>query len=343
MERITIRDIARISGVSKSTVSLVINNSPKVDPETRRRVLRVISKHNYVPSVAASALAKGKSPFIGMIVPGLTWRMVAPMNYGVASVVETTPYEIILYTSTNDHDYASVIDRMLTSGLSAGVLVIAQDQPMDPLLDLHAQGVPVVLINTLGSSVDLPSVEADSYEGARTAIRHLLDLGHRRIASLQGPMKYRCCQDRQRGYEDALAEAGVTADPAFTVPSDFDPVLARERTRELLDRADRPTAVFAHNDSTAYAVMEAADDRGLRIPDDLSLVGFDDIPSSAHVRPALTTVAQPFVEMGRHAARMLLAAIPSTERTAGEDPPAPIRIGLETTLVVRASTGPAPG
>ncbi|MEV6039983.1 LacI family DNA-binding transcriptional regulator [Nonomuraea sp. NPDC052116] len=345
MEKITIRDIARLAGVSKSTVSLVINNSPRVDPATRRRVLAVITRHNYVPSATASALAKGRPPFIGMIVPGLTWRMVAPLNFGVASVIERTPYEIILYTSTNDRDYGPVIDRMLASGLSAGVLVINQDQPMKPLLDLHGQGVPVVLINTLGSHFDLPSVEADNYEGARGAVRHLLDLGHRRIASLAGPMTYPCCQDRQRGYEDALAEAGVPIDASLTAQSAFEPPRARELVRELLDRADRPTAVFAHNDVTAYAAMEAAADRGLRVPEDLSVVGFDDIPSSAHVKPALTTVGQPFEAMGQQAARMLLAIVsPESEpgSGSGEDPPPPTRIQLPTTLVVRDSTGPAP-
>ncbi|WP_433519366.1 LacI family DNA-binding transcriptional regulator [Nonomuraea sp. CA-143628] len=337
MEKITIRDIARLAGVSKSTVSLVINNSPRVDPATRRRVLAVITRHNYVPSATASALAKGgRPPFIGMIVPGLTWRMVAPLNFGVASVIERTPYEIILYTSTNDRDYGPVIDRMLASGLSAGVLVINQDQPMKPLLDLHEQGVPVVLINTLGSHFDLPSVEADNYEGAYGAVRHLLDLGHRRIASLAGPMTYPCCQDRQRGYEDALTGAGVPIDPSLTSQSGFEPPIARELVRELLGRADRPTAVFAHNDVTAYAAMEAAADRGLRVPEDLSVVGFDDIPSSAHVKPALTTVGQPFEAMGEQAARMLLAIV------SGEGPPPPTRIHLPTALIVRDSTGPVP-
>ncbi|MFD1543536.1 LacI family DNA-binding transcriptional regulator [Nonomuraea guangzhouensis] len=342
MEKITIRDIARLAGVSKSTVSLVINNSPRVDPATRRRVLAVITRHNYVPSATASALAKGgRPPFIGMIVPGLTWRMVAPLNFGVASVIERTPYEIILYTSTNDHDYAPVIDRMLASGLSAGVLVISQDQAMQPLLDLHEQGVPVVLINTLGSHFDLPSVEADNYEGAYGAVRHLLDLGHRRIASLAGPMTYPCCQDRQRGYEDALTEAGVPIDVSLTLQSGFEPPVARELVRELLDRADRPTAVFAHNDVTAYAAMEAAADRGLRVPEDVSVAGFDDIPSSAHVKPALTTVGQPFEAMGQQAARMLLAAISPESAPGGQGQP-PARVHLPTTLVVRDSTGPAP-
>ncbi|SDL74897.1 LacI family DNA-binding transcriptional regulator [Nonomuraea jiangxiensis] len=343
MQKITIRDIARLAGVSKSTVSLVLNNSPRVDPETRRRVLAIIRRHNYVPNATASALAKGRPPFIGMIVPGLTWRMVAPLNYGVASVVERTPYEIILYTSTNDHDYAPVIDRMLASGMSAGVLVINQDQAMQPLLDLHAQGVPVILINTLGSRLDLPSVEADSYEGAYGAVRHLLDLGHRRIASLAGPMTYPCCQDRQRGYEDALTAAGVPIEAPLTLRTGFDPPTARELLRALLDRPDRPTAVFAHNDATAYAAMEAAADLGLRVPADVSVVGFDDIPSSAHVKPALTTVSQPFEEMGAQAARMLLAAIsPESAADFAPDGPPPTRVHLPTTLVVRDSTGPAP-
>ncbi|MCL2732060.1 MAG: LacI family transcriptional regulator, partial [Actinomycetia bacterium] len=117
MAKLTIRDIARLSGLSKSTVSLVLNNSPKVDPETRRRVIAVMREHNYVPSFAATALAKGNTGLIGMIVPGLTWRFMADINYGVAKVVEDTKYEIVLFTSTNERDYGGAIDRVMSSGL----------------------------------------------------------------------------------------------------------------------------------------------------------------------------------------------------------------------------------
>jgi len=340
MRKLTIRDIAQLAGLSKSTVSLVLNNSPKVDPATRERVLAVMRSHNYTPSTAATALAKGRTPFIGMIVPGLTWHMVAAVNYGVASVVEQSPYEILLYTSTNEKDYGALVERITTSGLAAGLLVVTYDPPLDPLERLHQSGLPVVLVDTLGTHSRLPSVEADNYEGTRIALRHLVDLGHTRIACVQGPMTYPCCQDRYRGYLDGLAAAGIDADQALTVPGGFHTPTVRERVYELLALPERPTAVVAQNDNTAYAVMAAAMDCGLRVPQDLSVIGFDDIASSADTHPPLTTIRQPFPEMGRAAARLLLSLIGDD---AGDGEPAgPAQICMPTSLITRDSTARAP-
>jgi len=334
MPKLTIRDIAQLAGLSKSTVSLVLNNSPKVDPDTRDRVLEVMRSHNYTPSTAATALAKGRTPFIGMIVPGLTWHMVAAVNWGVASVIEQSPYEIILYTSTNEKDYSSLVERIRASGLSAGLLVVTHDQSLDPLEKLHRAGLPVALVNTLGTPSTLPSVQADNYEGTRTALRHLAELGHVRIACVQGLMAYECCQERYRGYLDGLAEAGIDPDPELTVEGSFHPPTIRERVTELLARRDRPTAIVAQNDNTAYAVMQAVIDCGLRVPQDVSVVGFDDIASSADTHPPLTTVRQPFPEMGKAAARLLLEAIDGATGDAG-----PVR--MSTSLIVRESTARA--
>ena len=342
MRKLTIRDIAQLAGLSKSTVSLVLNNSPKVDPATRERVLEVMRSHNYTPSTAATALAKGRTPFIGMIVPGLTWHMVAAVNYGVASVVEPTPYEIILYTSTNEKDYGPLVDRITTSGLSTGLLVVTHDQPLEPLEALHGSGLPVVLVDTLGTQSTVPSVGADNYEGTRIALRHLIDLGHERIACVQGLMTYPCCQDRYRGYLDALTQADLTPDPLLTVVGGFHPPTIRERVSELLALPDRPTAVVAQNDNTAYAVMQAVIDCGLRVPQDVSVVGFDDIASSVDTHPPLTTVRQPFPEMGKAAAQMLLDLIAGGK--AGEGPPAgeARRVSMATSLISRESTAPPP-
>ncbi|GAA5199164.1 LacI family DNA-binding transcriptional regulator [Rugosimonospora acidiphila] len=366
MAKLTIRDIAALAGLSKSTVSLVLNNSPRVDPATRRHVLAVIRRHNYVPSFAATALAKGSTRLIGMIVPGLSWHMVASINLGVAAVTERTGFDIILYTATNDRDYyGPVIDRILTSSMSSGLLVVTDRQPLDPLVALHRDGMPVVLINTLGTPVDLPSVTADNYEGALAAVNYLLRLGHERIACVQGMMEFQCCQDRYLGYLTALREAGIQPDPELTKPGEFDPETSRARARELfaLPKRQRPTAVFAHSDSTAYAVMKAAADAGLRIPEDVSIIGFDDIESAAQIHPPLTTIQQPFVEMGRRAAELLLAGIQAADASAADAVRAvtgggandhdagaansdgaarPVRLSLPTNLIARASCGPAP-
>jgi LacI family transcriptional regulator len=366
--KLTIRDIAALAGLSKSTVSLVLNNSPKVDPATRRHVLAVIRRHNYVPSFAATALAKGSTRLIGMIVPGLSWHMVASINLGVASVTERTGFDIILYTATNDRDYGPVIDRILTSSMSAGLLVVTNQQPLEPLIELNQDGMPVVLVNTLGTHIDLPSVTADNYDGAVTAVNYLLQLGHERIACVQGLMEYQCCQDRYRGYLDALRAAGIQPDPELTKPGEFSPETVRVRARQMLTlpKRARPTAIFAHSDITAYAVMNAAADCGLRVPEDVSIIGFDDIESAAQIHPPLTTIRQPFVEMGKQAAQLLLAAIATNDERADTQPdtaepvvreragaselsrPAtspdsePTRLCMPTNLIVRASCGPAP-
>lgn len=337
MRKLTIRDIAQLAGLSKSTVSLVLNNSPKVDPATRDKVLEVMRSHNYTPSSAATALAKGRTPFIGMIVPGLTWHMVAAVNYGVASVLEQSPYEIILYTATNEKDYTSLVERITASGLSAGLLVVTHDQPLDPLEKLHRSGLPVVLVNTLATPSSLPSVQTDNYEGTRAVLRHLMELGHTRIACVQGLMAYVCCQDRYRAYLDALADAGLAADPELTVDGSFHAPTIRERVTALLTRPHRPTAIVAQNDNTAYAVMQAVIDCGLRVPQDISVVGFDDIASSADTHPPLTTMRQPFPEMGKAAARMLLETIGGSDETGAAG-----LVSMASSLIVRESTAPAP-
>ncbi|MFC5267527.1 LacI family DNA-binding transcriptional regulator [Kribbella qitaiheensis] len=354
MAKLTIRDIAALSGLSKSTVSLVLNNSPKVDPATRRHVLAVIRRHNYVPSFAATALAKGSTRLIGMIVPGLSWHMVASINIGVAAVTERTGFDIILYTATNDRDYGPLIDRILTSSMSSGLLVVTHEQPLEPLVQLHEDGMPVVLVNTLGTEVALPSVTADNYEGASAAMDYLLQLGHERIACVQGRMQYQCCQDRYRAYLDALRAAGIQPDPELTKPGDFNPDQIRARSRELfaLPVGRRPTAVFAHSDVTAYSVMTAASDAGLRVPEDVSVIGFDDIESAAQIRPPLTTIQQPFVEMGKRAADLLLTAIRANDERANDErsgdqdgeqvPAGPVRLSMPTSLIVRSSCGPVP-
>jgi LacI family transcriptional regulator, galactose operon repressor len=338
--KLTIRDIAALAGLSKSTVSLVLNNSPRVDPATRRHVLAVMRRHNYVPNFAATALAKGSTRLIGMIVPGLSWHMVADINLGVAAVAERTGFDIILYTATTNRDYGPVVDRILTSSMCSGILAVPHREPLDPLVDLYRDGMPVVMVNTPDIPVEVPSVTAENYQGARLAMDHLLHLGHRRIACVQGLMEYRCCQDRYRGYLDALREAGITPDPELTKAGEFDTDTVRARSRELfaLPPRQRPTAVFAQSDVTAYAVLKAAADAGLRVPADLSVIGFDDVESSAQINPPLTTVRQPFKEMGRTAAELLLAAIQSTEMPSGTAD----RITLPTTVTVRASCGPAP-
>lgn len=358
-EKITIQDIARMAGVSKATVSRVLNEKPDVDPATRERILRIMEEQGFVPSITASGLAGGRNRLIGVLIPPLNWPLLPEIMRGVAEIAEKTPYELVLYSvssSNHERDRRKVIDRILTTKLTAGLLAIFPGQSAQYMSELHQQGFPVVLLDDQNPPPDtMPWVGADNRRGAYDATRHLLDLGHRRIAHIQGPMKWRVSHDRYQGYCDALQEAGVGLDPALVIEGDFMPAGARACAEVLfsLGEHDRPTAIFAASDLMAYGVMATAEEYGLRIPEDVALVGFDDTSPSALLKPPLTTVRQPFYEMGQHAINLLLNLIEevqtSQKRWYEHDDTqlhvAPTNrnthIQLPTTLIVRASSGAA--
>lgn len=356
--KLTIRDIARLAGVSKSTVSRVLNQSASVDAATRELVLRVMKQHDFMPSIAATGL-RGRSRLIGVLVPALTWELMLEIIMSVGQVIENTAYEIILYCCPADKDYREIVDRILATKLIGGLLTMNNSQSLEHLITLHEQGLPVVLVNTPGTRVNLPLVVADNYSGAYQATRHLLQLGHRRIACIQGPSNQACSHDRYRAYCDALREAGLSPDPALCQQGHFSTSSGRVAAEALFALAEPPTAIFAGNDHTAYGVLDVAKERGIRIPQDVALVGFDDIPPSAQTHPALSTVHQPFRDMGRCATELLLSlldpqcAFPShwasfaaSYLPAGplpgeedEEMERPLQIQLPTNLVVRESCG----
>lgn len=352
--KVTIADIARLAGVSKATVSRVLNEKPDVDPETRERILRLVDEYGFVPSIAASGLAGGRSRLLGVLIPSLTWPLMPEVMRGIGELVEQTAYELVLYTMSQTQDRSAVIDRILAAKLTSGLLAVFPGQSTDHLNWLHDQGFPVVMIDDQGASTRAPWVGTDNRAGAYAVVRHLLDLGHRRIAHIQGPSAFQVSKDRYAGYRDALADAGIALEPSYLEEGDFKPPSGRVCGEKLLSLPQRPTAIFAANDEMAYGVMAAAEEQDLRIPEDLAVVGFDDITSSAHVRPALTTVRQPFYEMGQTATRMLLSLVdaprPITAHrfTAGVAPVPTeshhsVRVQLPSRLVVRESCGAARG
>ena len=356
-EKITIRDIARLAGVSKATVSRVLNQKPDVDPATRERILRIMEERAFLPSITASSLAGGRSRLIGVLIPSLTWPLIPEIMRGVSEMMIQSPYELLLYSITreqdrNEKDQGDVIDRILATGLAASLLAVFPGQSAQHLTRLHEQGFPLVMIDDQGLPSSIPWVGANNRAGGYAATRYLLHLGHRRIAHISGPLKYLVSHERSQGYCEALREAGITPDPALVMEGDFMPSGGRACAGKLLALEDRPTAIFAANDQMAYGVLAAAEESGLRVPEDLSLIGFDDIPLSAHTRPALTTVRQPFYEMGHRAIALLLSLLelprplsngqyPGSVQTHASPAPVkqsePIRLQLATDLVVRAS------
>ena len=356
-EKLTITDIARLAGVSTATVSRVLNQKQDVDPKTRERVLRTMEEQGYVPNIAASGLAGRRSHLLGALVPSLTWPLVPELMRGVGEVVGSTSYELILYSvsdANHEKDHSDVIDRIVGTRLAAGLLAVFPGPSAKHLAELHSLDFPVVLIDDQGKlPEETPWISVDNRLGAYEATRHLIGLGHRRIAHIQGPLKYQVSHDRYQGYCDALSEAGISLDPSLVCEGDFMPPSGRICANAFFDLPveRRPTAIFAGSDYMAYGAISAAEQRGLRVPNDLAVVGFDDNPSSAHMEPALTTVRQPFYEMGRRASEILLALVDaprpvnSLDRNGrvSEAPASifsePIHVKMPTSLIVRASCG----
>jgi LacI family transcriptional regulator len=346
----TIDDIARLAGVSKTTVSRVLNHKPDVDPATRQRILQIVEEQRYVPNMTAAGLAGGHSRLIGMLVPSFTWPNIPDLMRGIAEVIEQTPYELVLY-SINETNTAQnrdeVINRIFATRLTAGLLAIFPGQPVSQSITrLYNQGFPVAVIDDQVMQT-IPWVSADNLTGAYLAVRHLVQLGHRRIAHIQGPAEYLVSQDRYNGYYRALLEGGIFPDPELVLQGDFMPLSGRACAERLfnLPPEKRPTAIFAATDQMAYGVLSAAEACGLSIPQDIALVGFDDDESSVHIRPPLTTVRQPSYEMGQRGIELLLSMLRSAherERESTEGAPresTPARIVLPTHLVIRASCG----
>lgn len=352
-DKLTIQDIARLAGVSKATVSRVLNHKPDVDPATRERVLRIVEEENFVPSLTAAWLAGGRPRMIGVVVPSLTWPFIPDIVQGVAECTEQSAHELILYSLSHMREHSTALDRMLDTRLTAGLIAITPGHSTTRLTQLYALGFPVVLIDDQSPPTSVPWVSADNRLGAHQAVRHLIGHGHRRIAHIQGPAGYQCSQERYQGYCQALGEAGLTPDPSLVVQGDFEVMGGRAAAYQLFSLAQRPTAIFAANDHMAWGVMAAAEELGLRVPEEIALVGFDDVETSAHKQPSLTTVRQPFHEMGQRAAELLLRLLESPgylPLRPGITPflpsvlfssasTEPIRMVLETHLVVRESCG----
>jgi LacI family transcriptional regulator len=354
----TIGDIARKADVSTATVSRVLNNKRYVDPATRERVLRVVEEAGFVPNAIAANLASGRSRFLGILVPSFAWSFIPDIMNGVSAAIANTPYELLLYTIDGikqEHSQrGDLINRVLFPKITAGLLAIFPGEWTEQIVRLHTKGeFPVVMINDQVKPPAIPWVGADNWGGAYSAVRLLIALGHQRIGHIQGPKDYFCSLQRHEGYCQAMVEAGLTVDPACVLEGNFGPDGGEVAARKLfaLPPEQRPTAIFCASDGMSYGVITAAEQCGLCIPDDVALVGFDDLAPSQYVRPALTTVKQPFREMGQNAIEILASLIDQgqdslvssarTQHQERKEDAAQLHIQLETQLIVRVSCGSA--
>ncbi|MBO9556263.1 LacI family DNA-binding transcriptional regulator [Cellulomonas sp.] len=328
MSRVTISDVARAAGVSVATVSKVLNARDGVAPSTSTHVMSVIEQLGYESSLVARGMRSRRTHVIG-ILAGEFEPFSSEIFKGAAAALSDTGYELLAYTSGVRGGGAGWERRFLSrlSGtlIDGAVLVTPATAPVDV-------DVPVVAIDAAAGPSGQPGVDSDSLGGAMLATEHLLGLGHRRIGFIGGrPDLYHWSRVREHGFRTAMAAAGVRVDESLLLTDDYGRGSVVAALRALLSREDRPTAIFAAYDVSAIAAVDVARDLGLRVPDDLSVVGFSDIPESAQTDPPLTTVSQSIQEMGAAAVRLLTGLLDGAA-------PDEAHVRLATSLVLRRST-----
>jgi LacI family transcriptional regulator len=328
---ITIADVAARANVSKTTVSRVLNGKGELDQSTAARVRAVIAELGYVPSSRAVGLARGRTRVVGMLVPSLTWPWIGEVLQGAVDVLETERYGLLLFTCNRGDESMRQFAAQVSAKSFDGLLVIEPEGTLDYIASLHDRGLPVVLIDDRGHEPRVPSVATTNYSGAAAAARHLLELGRKHPLVITGPERFGCTQQRLAGFGKAYADAGVPLAPERVLIGDFTVGCGRHAIDTAIAAGLTFDAVFAHNDLSAAGALQAVREAGMRIPEDVAMVGFDDIPLAAHTQPPLTTVHQPLREMGETAARLLLA------RLGGEPLPLPPTV-LPSAFSVRAST-----
>ncbi|WP_218713196.1 LacI family DNA-binding transcriptional regulator [Arthrobacter sp. BF1] len=333
--RATISEIALEAGVSVPTVSKVLNGHVHVAAETRARVEEIIARRDYS---RRPAKRRKKAGLIDLVFPALRSEWALEIIEGVERVAQDAGYGTVVSSLSLDGSRIRPWLANLAERKSDGLLLAVYELDAKQIQRIKSLGIPVVLIDPVGQpGPDLMTVGAANWEGAFSAAEHLLALGHRRIGMIGGRPDLQCSSAREDGHLAALRRAGIEMDPALIVPGDFSIEAGEAGTRKLLELADRPTAIFTGNDEQALGAYRAARDAGLRIPQDLSIIGFDDIPAADWIEPGLTTVRQPVVHMAETAMRALLRYLDGDEEL-------PQRIELGTELIVRGSTAaPAQG
>ncbi len=304
--RVSIKDIAEMVGVSHSTVSRALQGTGRMSDETRARILSLAEELGYTPDALAQSLVRGRTKTVGVVVTTIADPFVAGIIDGIEHVAGEAGYTVLLGASHMDPAREMAVVENLRQRRVDAVIVTASRVGSHYSEYLQRFGVPIVLVNNMVQGEYLYAITCDQMEGARQATEHLVRLGHQRIAYVGSSFREYSSRERQEGYEKALREAGLTLDPNLVImPEQRNDVTAGRAALAAL-WPQRPTAIFAYNDLTAIGVLMAAREMGVRIPQDLSLVGFDNIEATQFVSPPLTTVHQPREAMGRAAMQMTL-------------------------------------
>ena len=328
----TLEEIARLSGVSRSTVSRVINNDRRVSLETRQRVQQVIQQHNFRPNAVARGLAGGRTGVIGLVIPMGVGRLFSDPYFplliqGVSAACNMQDQSVMLWMAEPEFERRT-IRQILNSNLIDGI-IIASALNDDPILAAIEQGqLPFIMVGRHFSRSDISYVDVDNHNAVREVVTYLIRLGFHRIATITGPQNMIAGIDRLQGYQDALREWRIPLEAELVIDGSFSEEGGYQAVQRLLPY--NPEAIFAASDAMALGAMRGLVDAGLRVPEQISIIGFDDIPNAARSNPPLTTVRQPIVRAGAVAAETLMDIIRYPDR-------GPRRIILPTELVIRES------
>jgi LacI family transcriptional regulator len=341
-KRLTMVQIAKEAGVSTTTVSKVLNQLPGVGAQTRARIQQVVEQNDYVQNHAARHLRKGQSGLIDLVIMRLEGGYDLAIMHGVQDAFSESGHRLVVFATNEDETTERLWLRRMLDQSTDGVLLLLPYEQVGIPNALMAQNIPFVAIGDRNEpTTAFPTIGSTIWLGGYTATEYLISLGHRRIGIITMPLHLTTSRARLAGYREALERAEIPIDPALICEGTYLLGDGIKQTHALLDLPDPPTAIFAGNDAQAAGVYQTLYQRNIRIPDDMSVVGFDDVMYTAQMSPPLTTVHQPLVEMGRMAANMLLRLISGFSLDSNH-------VELSTSLVVREScaaprTGPLPG
>ena len=330
--RVTVRQVAVRAGVSTATVSRVLAGSGHVAENLRRRVVDAARALDYRPNRAARSLRIRRSLTVGVLVPDVQNPFFTGILRGLESVLEGDGFTFLLGNSDGRPERERLyIDTLRDEG-AAGFIIVPTDGDQESYRVLQSAGVPIVTIDRTAAGLKADQVTVTNQDGVRGAVHHLIGLGHRRIGFIGGPAEINVARERLAGYEQALAEHHIALDPGLVQPGDFQQTGGYRAMLALLETATRPSAVFVANNLMTLGAVQALHERGVRIPGEVAIIGFDDMPWATSLQPPLTAVAQPTKEIGIAAAQLLVARL--------RDPDRPFRrVVLETQLIVRGSCG----
>lgn len=333
---VTLVDVAKKAGVSVMTASRALSGEGYASPDTRAKVQAAAQELGYAPNALARMMKGGRTNVIGVVVNDLSSVVINAFITAVSEEVRKYEMDLFIYNSLGDlGDGRGKRVSQLLHGLWDGLLFILPRMSDDYLQTLEESSSPIVLINYCKHETTLPVVRADNVNGSRDAVSHLIELGHRRIAFIRGMGYTGQSEERERGYRAALHEAGIDFDPDLVQQGDFNEPSGLAAGRALLALPNPPTAIFAGNDAMALGCYSAMREKELRIPQDMSIIGFDDMPIASVVQPGLTTLRHPVAPMAQ-------AAVQELVRRIQDQPGRRQRIEFPSEFVVRGSTGPGP-